>query len=157
MHPHAALIAQFYQAFQHRDAEGMVACYHPAISFSDPVFQDLQGDRAKAMWRMLAGRSKDLVLTFRDVSADDHTGTAYWEAAYPFSQTGRNVLNKVHAAFQFTDGKISVHHDSFDLWRWAGMALGARGSLMGWTPFVQKAIRQNASKGLDAFISKQRG
>jgi ketosteroid isomerase-like protein len=157
MHPHAALIQQFYQAFQQHDAEAMVACYHPAITFSDPVFHDLQGERAKAMWLMLVGRSKDMVLTFRDISADDHSGKAYWEATYTFSQTGRKVLNKVHSTFLFQEGKIRTQHDTFDLWRWASMALGPRGSLLGWTPLVQNAIHQQAIKGLDAFIAKQQG
>ena len=154
MHQHAALIEQFYQSFQQHHAEGMVACYHADIAFSDPVFPDLHGEQAKGMWRMLVGRSNDMQLIFRDIRADDHTGTAYWEATYTFSQTGRKVLNKIHANFQFQDGKISIHHDSFDLWRWAGMALGPRGNLLGWTPFVQKAIRQNACTGLAAFMRK---
>lgn len=157
MHPNAALIAQFYQAFQQHNAEGMVACYHPDIAFSDPVFQDLHGERAKGMWRMLVGRSTDLALIFRDVSADDHTGKAAWEATYTFSQTGRKVVNKVQATFQFQDGQIRIHQDRFDLWRWAGMALGPRGSLLGWTPLVQTAIRRNAARGLDAFMRKQGG
>jgi len=155
MHPHAALIEQFYQGFQQHNAEAMVACYDPAIEFSDPVFQELHGERAKAMWRMLVGRSGNLVLTYRDISADDTHGQAYWEATYTFSQTGRQVLNKVHSAFQFHDGKIRVHHDTFALWRWAGMALGSRGRLLGWTPMMQKAIQQQAIKGLDSYIAKQ--
>jgi ketosteroid isomerase-like protein len=154
MHPHATLIEQFYQAFQQHDAESMVACYHQEIAFSDPVFQHLHGERAKNMWRMLAGRSTDLKLTYGDVTANDRSGTASWEAIYTFSQTGRKVHNRVRSAFQFQDGKIIQQQDTFDLWRWASMALGARGSLLGWTPFVQNAIRQQALKGLDSFISK---
>ena len=155
MHPHAALIERFYQGFQQHDSEAMAACYHPDITFSDPVFQTLRGDRARAMWRMLVGRSTDLTLIYRDIVADDARGTAYWEATYTFSQTGRKVMNKVHSEFQFQDNTIYIQHDTFDLWRWASMALGPRGSLLGWTPFVQGAIRRQAASGLDAFIRKQ--
>ena len=45
MHPHEALIRDFYAAFARRDAEGMARCYHPEVFFSDTVFPSL---RAKA-------------------------------------------------------------------------------------------------------------
>jgi len=156
VHPHAALIERFYQGFQRHDPEAMIACYHPEITFSDPVFQTLHGERAGAMWRMLVGRSADLALVYRDVVADDTQGSAYWEATYTFSQTGRKVINKVHSRFQFQDGAILTQHDTFDLWRWARMALGTRGALLGWTPFVQAAIRRQAASGLEAYIHKLR-
>jgi hypothetical protein len=68
-----------------------------------------------------------------------------------FSQTGRTVVNHIEASFVFRDGKIAEHHDRFDLWRWAAQALGLKGVLLGWAPFVQKAIRRQAAKGLAAF------
>ena len=151
MHPNAALGERFYTAFQRRDAAGMIACYHPQIEFSDPVFPDLRGDQARAMWKMLAGRAQDLELTFSDVTADDRRGSARWIAKYTFSKTGRKVINRISAEFEFTDGLISRHRDRFDLWKWAGMALGAKGMLLGWTPLVQNAIRAEAARGLARF------
>lgn len=150
-HPHAQLIETFYTAFQQRDPEAMIACYHPAIRFSDPVFRDLEGPRAGAMWRMLTERAPTLEITFRDVHADDRAGKAHWEARYVFSATGRNVHNVIDAAFEFQDGKIVRHADTFDLWRWAGMALGIKGRLLGWLPPVQNAIHHKAMRGLAAF------
>jgi ketosteroid isomerase-like protein len=157
MASNAALIEQFYQAFQQRDAEGMIACYHPQVTFSDPVFQQLQSDQARAMWRMLTKSSADLALTYQDVTADEQRGQADWIATYTFTQTGRKVRNVIHAEFQFQDGTIFVHHDTFDLWRWASMALGPRGSLLGWTPLAQNAIRQQARKRLEKFMQQQDG
>ena len=87
--------------------------------------------------------------------ADDQTGSAHWTARYSFSQTGRTVENRVAARFQFRDGKIIDHQDTFDLWRWAGMALGIQGRLLGWTPFMRNAIHQRAMKGLAAFMRQQ--
>lgn len=156
MSSNAALIERFYQAFQQRDPEEMIACYHPTITFSDPVFQQLQSDQARAMWRMLAKSSTDLDLTYQNITADEQRGQADWIATYTFTQTGRKVRNVIHAEFQFQDGKILVHHDTFDLWRWAGMALGPRGRLLGWTPLVQKAIRQQARKRLEKFMQQER-
>jgi len=151
MHPNARLIETFYTSFQKRDAEGMVACYHPDVRFSDPVFHELVGARACAMWRMLCGRAKELEIEFRDVQADDRTGSAHWEARYLFSATGRKVHNVIEAKFELRDGKIVRHVDTFDLWRWAGMALGARGKLLGWLSPVQRAIHAKAIAGLDEF------
>ena len=155
MHPNASLIDRFYKAFAAGDAEGMVACYHPDVHFSDPVFTDLRGDRAGAMWRMLSARAKDLKIVHSDVSADDLEGRAHWDADYTFSATGRSVHNVIDARFTFRDGKIVRHIDTFDLHRWAGMALGITGKLFGWLPPVQSGIRQKAAAGLDAWICKR--
>ncbi|MCO6058395.1 nuclear transport factor 2 family protein [Pseudomonas sp. MOB-449] len=150
-HPNAELITRFYQAFQRLDAEAMVTCYSPDVHFSDPVFTDLNGQEAADMWRMLASRAQQFSLTFEGVEADDLTGRATWVATYLFSQTGRMVENRIQARFLFADGKIIEHHDSFDLWRWARQALGAKGLLLGWLPAVQNAIRQQAARGLAAY------
>jgi ketosteroid isomerase-like protein len=153
-HPHAQLIETFYAAFGRRDAAGMVACYHPEIWFSDPAFGDLKGPRAGAMWKMLCERATSLVIEASDISADDAKGRAHWEAKYEFSATGRQVHNKIDASFEFRDGKIVRHADTFDLWRWAGMALGPKGKLLGWLPPVKSAIKKQALKGLAQYEAK---
>jgi ketosteroid isomerase-like protein len=155
LHPHEALIARFYEAFAHHDAEAMVACYHPDVTFSDPVFPDLHGARAGAMWRMLTERGKDLTLSVRDIRADEQGGSAHWDARYTYSATGRKVLNRIDARFQFHDGLIVHHRDTFDLWRWAAQALGPSGLILGWTPFVRRAIQRNAQAALDRYIASR--
>ena len=131
----------------------MVACYHSEIRFSDPVFPSLQGERAGGMWRMLCARATDLRIDFSGVEADDHHGSAHWEAHYTFSATGRKVHNIIEARFGFTDGKIAVHHDTFDFWRWTRMALGPTGWLLGFTPIVQNKVRRQAAIGLDKYLA----
>ena len=150
-HLNAQLIETLYTALQRRDGAAMAACYHPDARFSDPVFPDLQGPRAGAMWKMLCERASTLVVEFRDVAADDHTGRAHWEAKYLFSATGRHVHNVIEATFEFRDGLIARHIDRFDLWKWSGMALGGKGKLLGWAPFVHRAIRKQAARGLQQF------
>ncbi len=49
------MIERFYDAFGRRDGAAMEACYAPDVHFSDPVFVDLRGAEAGAMWRMLTG------------------------------------------------------------------------------------------------------
>jgi len=152
-HPNQQLIETFYTAFQQRDYASMIACYHDDVRFSDPVFTDLRGPQAKAMWHMLCERGKDLQVTFRDVAANEQTGQAHWEAVYTFS-SGRKVHNVIDASFVFEDGLIIVHRDSFDLWRWTRMALGPMGVLLGWSPFVQNKVRGTAVSSLHKFISQ---
>jgi ketosteroid isomerase-like protein len=151
-HANAAVIEKLYTAFAKLDAETMVSCYAPDAHFSDAVFTDLKGEQLFAMWRMLAKRAKGFTLTYRDVEADDVAGKAHWEATYLFSKTGRQVHNVIDASFAFADGKIVAHQDRFDLWRWAGMALGAPGKLLGWTPLMKGKIRRTAKEGLEEFM-----
>ncbi len=146
-----AVITEFYQAFNRLDAEAMSACYTEDVLFSDPVFGELRGRQAGDMWRMLTSRAKDFSVVFDNLRADERTGGAHWVATYLFSQTGNTVVNDIQARFVFRDGKICEHHDHFDLWRWSRQALGTKGLLLGWTPFVQNAIRAQAQKGLKAF------
>lgn len=155
MHPNAELINRFYEAFARRDGAAMAACYHPAVHFSDPVFPDLNGPAAGAMWRMLTERGKDLRIEHRDVQADDVAGSAHWEAWYTFSATGRAVHNVIDARFAFKDGLIVNHEDSFDFYRWSRQALGATGLLLGWTPMVKGKVRGQAAAGLAKFMEKQ--
>jgi ketosteroid isomerase-like protein len=152
MHPNAALIAAFYAGLQRRDTAAMGTCYASQVAFQDPVFT-LAGWRARAMWQMLCERGRDLRVEVRDVRADDTTGSAHWEAWYTFSATGRPVHNVIAARFEFAGGRIIRHVDRFDLHRWAAHALGLKGLLLGWAPPVQRAIRRQAARSLDAFIA----
>lgn len=154
-HPHSDLIHQFYTAFQQRDARSMAACYSRDAIFTDPAFGTLHGDEIAAMWQMLAERAQDFSLAFDHVKADQHGGSADWVAIYRFSQTGRQVVNRVHAEFTFEDGRIATHVDHFDLYRWARQALGLKGVLLGWLPPVQASIRKQARTSLARFREKQ--
>lgn len=151
---HAQIINSFYTSFQKRDYAGMIACYHPRVEFSDPVFQGLKGKQAGAMWHMLCERGKDMQIQFNNVAAQGSTGSAHWEATYTFSASGRRVHNIIDAAFEFADDRIIRHRDTFDLWRWTRMALGPSGVLLGWSPIVQNKVRQTAMSGLTKFIEK---
>lgn len=151
MHPHAQLITRFYEAFARKDGEGMAACYHADIHFSDPVFQDLRGKAAGDMWRMLTGRSKDLKVEFSGVDANDNAGKAHWVATYSFGPSQRKVVNVIDAEFRFKDGLIVDHKDTFDFYKWTRMALGPAGMLLGWTPLIQNKVRAQAMDGLNKF------
>jgi hypothetical protein len=122
MHPNAILIQRFYEGFQQKDYRQMGECYHDSATFQDPVFTLKNGKEARAMWHYLCTNGKDLKVIFSDVQADDHQGSAHWEATYTFSGTGRKVHNVIDAKFEFKDGKIFVHKDSFKFYKWTRAA-----------------------------------
>jgi ketosteroid isomerase-like protein len=154
MHPHEALIREFYARFAARDAEGMARCYHPDIAFSDTVFPMLRGRDAADMWRMLLARAADLTVTLDEASADADGGRAKWTARYTFTRTGRPVVNRIDAMFAFRDGLIVRHYDSFPFWRWAAQALGPAGQFLGWVPPLKWKVRKDADRSLRQFQAR---
>ena len=155
MNQHERLIHKFYSAFQQGDFKTMQSCYHDNATFSDPVFQNLNSKEVKAMWEMLLTSAKDLKVSFDNIKADESSGSASWEAWYTFSRTGRPVHNVITARFQFNDGKIADHKDTFGLWRWSRQALGLSGLLLGWSPVVANKVRDTARKSLDKFLASR--
>ena len=153
--PNDALIERFYAAFARSDGAAMAACYGPSVHFRDPAFGDLEGSDVGAMWRMLTGSARDFRLELLEHDSDLASGTAHWRARYTFSQTGRPVVNDVHAAFRFAGGLIVNHVDTFDFHRWAGQALGPRGRLLGGTSFLRNAVQRRARARLDEFVASQ--
>ncbi|HUP30021.1 MAG TPA: nuclear transport factor 2 family protein [Usitatibacter sp.] len=157
MHPHEALIREFYGAFARRDAEGMARCYHPEIFFSDTVFPRLRGAEAGDMWRLLLSRAPDLQVALDEASGDDEGGRARWTARYTFSRTGRPVVNHIAAMFAFRDGLIVRHYDNFSFWRWAAQALGPAGQVLGWFAPLKWKVRRDAAKSLERFRASREG
>lgn len=150
------LIRHFYESFARHDADAMTECYHDEIEFSDPAFGLLKGADAKNMWRMLVERGGgNIRIEFKNVAAAGEKGSADWTAEYLFSKTGRKVFNEIHAEFEFKDGKIFRHHDTFDVWKWSKQALGPSGLLLGWSSFLQNKIRRTARESLREYTEKQ--
>jgi hypothetical protein len=157
INPMKSLIETFYSAFQKKDAETMISCYHDNIIFQDPVFGELNGENARAMWRMLCQNAIDLRIEFSGIRASLKKGSAHWEAWYRFSKTGRKVHNIVEAEFEFKDFKIIKHADTFNLHKWASQAMGWKGKLLGGTAFFKNKMHQKTNKMLVDFIEKNKG
>ena len=147
-------INKFYTAFQKKDYKTMQDCYANNATFSDPVFENLNAAEVRAMWQMLITRATDLALEFKNVAANETSGSAEWTAVYTFSATGKKVINKIKANFVFENGKIKEHKDSFDFYKWAKQALGFKGLLLGWTSFLHNKVKQQARNNLIKFMSK---
>jgi ketosteroid isomerase-like protein len=148
----ADLVREFYAAFDRRDGAAMAAFYAPDARFHDPVFGDLSGAEAGAMWRMLTSRARDLSVELVTHDAE----SARWLARYTFTQTLRPVVNDVRASFRIVDGLIVEHVDEFSFWKWSRQALGPAGLLLGWTPQLRAKVAREARAGLDEFMARER-
>ncbi len=149
-----ALAEKFYQAFADKDSATMASCYADDVNFHDPAFGALQGKSAKNMWHMLLKQAdKDMKIMFNTSKVTPDGVITHWEAFYKFSKTGRLVHNKIRASMQMQNGKITQHIDTFNIWKWSGMALGLTGWLLGFTPLVKNKIRQQATSALSKFES----
>jgi ketosteroid isomerase-like protein len=86
----------------------------------------------------------------------ERQASANWVARYRFTQTNRLVVNRVHARFVFRGGLIAEHRDNFDIWAWSRQALGVKGLLLGWTPFLRRTVQAQARKSLAAYRARAR-
>ena len=98
-------------------------------------------------------KGKDFKVSFSNINFNQETATAQWEARYTFSQTGRQVHNKIDAQFEFQDGKISSHLDTFNLRKWASQAMGLKGQLLGGTAFFKKKLNKQTNRMLDRYMA----
>ncbi|MEO8146077.1 MAG: nuclear transport factor 2 family protein [Bacteroidia bacterium] len=152
MNSNEQLITTFYKAFQSKDYKTMQRCYADDAVFNDAVFKNLNALQVRAMWEMLIKRGKDLQLEFKNVKADDTTGSAEWIATYTFTATKHKVVNHIQASFLFENGLIAKHTDSFNFYKWARQALGFPGFILGWTGFLKNKVQQTAMKNLAEFM-----
>jgi hypothetical protein len=156
-----ATISRFYAAFAQLDSATMQACYAAGAHFEDEAFNLNGPDEIGGMWRMLCqatlakGRA-DWKLDASQVTATATSGSAHWDAHYRFSATGRLVLNRIDATFEFNErGLITRHRDRFNFWAWSRQALGMPGLLLGWTPFLRAKVRAQAGANLQRFLAKR--
>ena len=155
MNNNRSIVEEFYSSFSKLDYKGMQRCYSDDILFSDPVFLNLSGDHAKAMWQMLCLSAKDWSLSWGEIEElDDEYITCRWVAHYTFTATGNKVVNNVKAYMRIRDGKIAEHSDAFRLSTWMSQALGWKGWLFGWTGFMKRAVQRKARRRLESFLEK---
>jgi hypothetical protein len=142
---------RFYEAFMVRDHYTMGLLYAEHATFSDPVFPLLNARGARLMWQMLLSRAEDFGIEVNITEDSPTRARVDWVAYYTFSATGRPVVNRIHTEMALSAGKIVRHVDSFGLWRWTRQALGTRGTLLGWAPFVRNKVRAQAAHSLREF------
>ena len=99
-------------------------------------------------------KGKDFRIEYRDIEETEGVGKAHWEAFYTFRPTKRKVHNKIDARFEFQDGKIIRHVDTFNLYRWTKQAFGLQGLLFGWTDIFKQRLNLQTNKMLTMFEEK---
>lgn len=155
-----ATIERFYAAFAALDADTMQRCYAPDARFDDEVFSLQGAEQIGGMWRMLcmATKARPESRAHWQLQVSDITErSAHWDAHYLFSATGRQVLNRIDAEFEFdAAGLITRHRDRFDFWAWARQALGLPGWLLGWTPLLRNKVRSTAATNLAKFMAARK-
>lgn len=145
-------LVKLYSAFANADASTMSECYHPNITFHDPIFGLLKGENVSQMWKMLLDRNKGgIKIETSNIKADEHTGSVQWTASYSYSKANRKVVNIIQAQFHFQNGLIIKHMDDYDIWKWSKQALGIKGFLFGWTGYMQKKIQEMALLSLKKY------
>ncbi len=151
-----ATIERFYAAFARLDTDTMQACYASDAVFDDEVFSLRGREQIGGMWRMLCTATKEKGLAHWKLEVSDITeSSAHWDAHYRFSATGRQVLNRIDAVFEFdASGLITRHRDRFDFWAWSRQALGLPGWLLGWTPLLRNKVRAQAAGSLRRFLGR---
>jgi len=147
------IIVALYDALDSGAGDAMAMLYAPDARFKDPAFGELTGEEAGDMWRMLTSRATDLDVELAEHEAHGDEGTAHWIATYTFN-TGRPVVNDIHAKFRFRDGKIVDHEDSFSFSKWARQALGPTGFILGLPPF-NLLVRRKALGDLNNFRAEK--
>jgi ketosteroid isomerase-like protein len=152
-----ALVKRFYDAFAGLDIDAMLACLHPEITFSDPLFPNLRKGQVFEMWRMLlssaARHPEDFQLSYEFVFIEDRKAQVHWQAQYRYGGR-RKVQNKVLATLTFWDGKIVRHVDGFNFYAWGRQALGPLGLILGWSPKFRASVQAAAKKQLSAYMGR---
>lgn len=64
----------------------------------------------------------------------------------------RKVHNVIDARFEFRDGLIIRHVDTFNFHRWASRALGTPGKLFGGTGFLRRKVQGLGAKAFDEYL-----
>lgn len=149
------LVNRFYEAFSNRDGQKMAAMYADDATFEDSVFGCLSSAQAKAMWKMLTSRSKDLIVSWSPPIEKNGLIETTWTARYSFGPSKRKVVNEIKAKIKVANGKIIQHEDRFSFYRWSRQALGPVGALLGWTPYLHAKVQKSALKGLKEYMEKE--
>jgi ketosteroid isomerase-like protein len=145
MSPAEETVQRLYESVKRGDAAAAAECYCDDASYRDIAFELKGKPDIAAMWRLVC--SRDVRVEYCDIRTEDSHVKGYWVFHYKFHGT-RPVRNPMDSTFTFRDGKILVHHDHANRWKWAKQALGIpKGALVTILPFI---LRIQAKKELDA-------
>ncbi|KAG9050145.1 hypothetical protein FS837_007444 [Tulasnella sp. UAMH 9824] len=152
-----SVVRSYFQAYAQLDYRLMAMHTTDEFVFEDPVFPHLEGDFARAMFKMFIqgapkSGAKFTILDVSETTTDPNVVNAKYRAEYNFN--GRPVTNEITSVLTVEDGKVCKQVDSFDFPGWAAQTGGFMGWLLGGTSFAQSATRDKAKNRLEAFMKK---
>ena len=159
----AEIVEKFFRSYLKRDFQGMHACLAEGVRFSDYAFEQLQGDRVRAMWQWFCtGEPKIDMLGYKVLREEGDRVTARYRIRY-FHRSDekaepRKVEYMIASDFRLADGKIVEQQDSFyelSEFDFAKMRVGLPKALLAHTPAFRMLIRREMSEQLAAFIAPQ--
>lgn len=115
-----SVVRRFADAFNHRDVEGLLACFTPDAGYTDNFYGLHRGSAAlRAMFERMFHEGKDYRWTMELVVEGDRHAAAEWSFAYAVSDAvprsaGRQVRFKGTSVFELADGRIAAYREYFD-------------------------------------------
>ncbi len=152
-----ATLDRFFAALARLDAPALQSCYSDNARFEDELFSLHGSHMVGGMWRMMCSNVRHRgrmvwQLDVRELATQGGLGSARWEAQYLFEDRPVHIV--VASEFSFDGlGLIRRHRDHYDFWAWARQALGWRGQLAGWSPYMRRRTRRDAAARLRRFVS----
>ena len=142
---------RFFEALRRADTNVIDSCYHPQISYSDPLFEDLRGARVALRWRMLLKQADSFSLEHSLVFADERKAQVQWTANYRLK--GRAISIPMLSTLAIWDDLIVRQVDEYDFWQYCRQAQGVAGVLLGGLEPYQKTIKRRARRELERFAT----
>ena len=147
----ASVVDRLFEALRRADASVIDACYHPQISYSDSVFEDLRGARVALRWRMLLQQADGFSLEHGLVFADERKAQVQWTADYRLR--GKRIRVPILSTLAIWDDLIVRQVDEYNFWQYSRQAQGIPGLLLGGLEPFQKIVRRRARRDLERFAT----
>lgn len=120
-----SIVHDFEAAFNHRDVDGLLACFTEQATYTDMFYGPHTGRPAlRAMFERMFHEGQDYRWTMDVVAESPRRAAAEWSFRYVVSEAiprsaGRSVSFKGMSVFELDGGKIAAYREYFD----SGVAL----------------------------------
>lgn len=147
MSKEAQIVKEFYKALSKGDYQKVNSLYHDDAKYRDEIF-DLRGKEINALWYTATRPEMNLIAHCKSLKVDGDRVTTDWNISYTIDTLNRKVELDETGVFQFQDGKIINHKDSYDFWSWCAQSLGFIGKALGWSQWLKNRVRNQAKKSV---------
>lgn len=145
------VVDRFFEALRRADDAVINACYHPQISYSDPLFEDLRGARVALRWRLLLREAQSFSLEHELVFADERKVQVQWTVDYALK--GKKIRLPILSTLAIWDNLIVRQVDEYEFWQYSRQAQGFAGLLLGGIEPFQQLVKRRARSDLERFAT----